>query len=88
MPDHSQHETVTIIVDKKEHKSPNPTTGKALYALGGVDAQSYDLFRETHGHGDDELIQDNDTLVALKDGDHFFSLKKKLNPGSFHGANP
>jgi hypothetical protein len=72
---------VTIIIDKKEKKSPNSTTGHALYVLGGIDPQTYDLFRETHGKGDDELIADDATPVTLKDGDHFFSLKKKLNPG-------
>jgi hypothetical protein len=72
---------VTIIVDKKEHKSPNPTTGHALYVLGGIDPTVYDLFRETHGKDDDELISDDAKPVDLKDGDHFFSLKKKLNPG-------
>lgn len=29
---------VTIIIDKKETKSPNPTTGAALYKLGEVAA--------------------------------------------------
>ena len=76
------HQEVSIIIDKKEHKSPNPTTGHALYVLGGIDSQNYDLFRETHGKGDDELIPDNGTSITLKDGDHFFSLKKKLNPGA------
>jgi hypothetical protein len=72
---------VTIIIDKKEYKSPNPTTGHALYVLGGIDPKVYDLFRETHGKGDDELIPDDRTPIELKNGDHFFSLKKKLNPG-------
>jgi hypothetical protein len=73
---------VTIIIDGKEKKSPNPTTGHALYVLGGVDPQTYDLFLETHGKGDDELIPDSDAVIMLKDGDHFFSLKKKMNPGA------
>jgi hypothetical protein len=72
---------VTIIIDKKEYKSPNPTTGHALYVLGGIDPKVYDLFLETHGKGDDELIPDDAKPIELKDGDHFFSLKKKLNPG-------
>lgn len=72
---------VSIIIDGKEKKSPNPTTGSALYVLGQIDPNKYDLFRETHGHGDDELIQNNNTPVELHDGDHFFSAQKKLNPG-------
>jgi hypothetical protein len=78
----NSQDEVTIIIDKKEKKSPNPTTGHALYVLGGVDSQKYDLFRETHGKGDDELILDDSTQVNLKNGDHLFSLKKKLNPGA------
>lgn len=36
------------------------------------------LFREVRGPGDDEQIQD-DTLVHLHDGDHFYDMP----PGSF-----
>ena len=72
---------VTIHIDNKEKKSPNPTTGAALYALGQIDANAYDLFRETHGHGDDEPIPNNNTPIELHEGDHFFSAQKKLNPG-------
>lgn len=72
---------VTIHIDNKEKKSPSPTTGAALYVLGGIDPNVYDLFRETHGHGEDELIQNNGNPVELHEGDHFFSVQKKLNPG-------
>jgi hypothetical protein len=72
---------VTIHIDKKQYKSPNPTTGSALYTLGGVNPNDYDLYRETHGNEDDEQIQNDATSVDLKNGDHFFSVKKKLNPG-------
>ena len=72
---------VSIHIDNKEKKSPNPTTGSALYALGQIDPNLYDLFRETHGHGDDEPIPNNNTPVQLHEGDHFFSAQKKLNPG-------
>lgn len=78
----AEQKEVVIIIDKKEKKSPTPTTGHNLYVLGGIDPQVYDLFRETHGKGDDELIPDDGTPLTLKDGEHFFSLKKKLNPGS------
>jgi hypothetical protein len=75
------HGLVSIHIDNKEVKSPNPTTGAALYNLGGIDPTQYDLFRETH-QGDDEPILNNTTPVKLKDGDHFFSAQKKLNPGA------
>jgi hypothetical protein len=78
MPD--DHNLVSIHIDNKEKKSPNPTTGAALYVVGEVDPNTYDLFREVH-KGDDEHILSNTTPVQLKDGDHFFSVQKKLNPG-------
>jgi hypothetical protein len=74
-------DTASIHIDKKQYHSPDPTTGSALYTLDGVDANVYDLYRESHGSGDDELIPNGTTSVDLKNGDHFFSAKKKLNPG-------
>lgn len=72
---------VVIHIDKKQYKSPNPTTGAALYTLSSIDSEVYDLFRETRERGDDEPILNNANPVKLKNGDHFFSIKKKLNPG-------
>ncbi len=74
------HEEVPITIDKQPKKSPDPTTGSALYILGGISTQ-YDLFRETRGQGDDELIPNNNTEIILKPGDHFYSAQKSLNPG-------
>ena len=70
-----------IFIDKKHLESPTPTTGHALYVLGKIDSQTYDLYRETH-HGDDELIKDDGAAITLKDGEHFFSSPKKINPGA------
>lgn len=74
----------SIIIDKKEHRSPNPTTGAALYVLGNVKV-GYDLWRETHGKGDDERIANDSSPVELKNGDHFYSAQSSLNPGSARG---
>jgi hypothetical protein len=79
--DNMHHNHVVIFIDKKKHESPNPTTGGALYVLGGVDPNTYDLYREVHGKGDDELIRNDSGTVILKDGDHLFTIQKKLNPG-------
>ena len=76
----AQHNEVHIIIDKKEKASPNPTTGAALYTLGAVPA-GYELFREVRGKGDDEPIANDGTSVTLKNGDHFYSAQKTLNPG-------
>lgn len=78
----NDHETVTIHIGKKEEKSPNPTTGQALYTLGNVDAELLDLFREIPGKGDDVLISNDLTSIQLKNGDHFYTAQKTLNPGN------
>ena len=72
---------VAIIIDKKETKSPNPTTGAALYKLGEV-AAGYDLWKEVLGKGDDELIPNDGTPETLKNGDHFYTAQSSLNPGN------
>lgn len=77
---HVVHE-VHITIDRKKFTSPNPTTGHALYVLGEV-PQGYVLFREAHGHGDDELIQNTQAPIELHDGDKFYSAQSSLNPGS------
>lgn len=78
----SGKDTASIHIGKENYKSPNPTTGQALYALGKVDATQYDLFHEVHGKGDDELIANDMTIIQLKDGDHFYTAQKSLNPGA------
>ena len=73
---------VTIHIDKKMYKSPNPTTGVALYKLGAIDFNKYDLWLEVHSHGDDIPILYDETQIELKNGSHFYSAQKSLNPGS------
>lgn len=72
---------VVIHIDKKEYRVPDPTTGLHLYQIASVDSATYDLFREVPGKGDDEQIFANGNSVHVKNGDHFFSAQKKLNPG-------
>ncbi|MCL5006685.1 MAG: multiubiquitin domain-containing protein [Patescibacteria group bacterium] len=73
---------VEIHIDKNGYKSPNPTTGEALYKLGNVDPGKYDLFREVHGKGDDVLIPNNDQPLELENGEHFYTAQKNLTPGA------
>jgi len=75
-----KHESASIHIDTIEKKSPNPTTGSALYLLGAVKS-GYDLFREVHGKGDDDLILNDSTTVTLKNGDQFYTAQQTLNPG-------
>ena len=77
----TQIHEIHISIDKKNFTSPSPTTGQALYALGQI-AAGYDLFRETHGSGDDELIPNSDARVELHDGEKFYSAQSTLNPGN------
>ena len=79
--DVNPHSEVNIIIDNNHKRSPSPTTGAALYVLGEV-KPGYDLFRETHGHGDDELIRNDSTQYELHDGDKFYSAQQTLNPGA------
>jgi hypothetical protein len=73
-------EEVPIIIDKSPLKTPTPTTGAALYVLGKVGAD-YDLWQDVPG-ADDKLIPDDATPIDVKPGTHFYTAKKKLNPGN------
>jgi hypothetical protein len=72
---------VHITIDKKKYTSPTPTTGHALYVLGQV-AAGYDLFRENHGSGDDELIPNSDARLELHNDERFYTAQSTLNPGN------
>lgn len=55
----------------------NELSGTALKQLAGIPAANL-LFREVHGPGEDEQIQ-NETIVQLKSGDAFYEMP----PGNF-----
>lgn len=81
--ENGNHDEVVIHVDKDlKFNSPNPTTGQALYLLCNIDPNKYDLYREVHGNDDDEPIYNNNTPIGVKNGDHFYSVQKNLNPGA------
>ena len=75
-------QTVKIHIDKELYESPDPTTGAALYVLGKIDVSKYDLWKKVPGKGDDDLIPNDTTVIDLKNGDHFYSAQKNLNPGN------
>jgi len=74
--------TLKIHIDKQNLESPTPTTGAALYLLGTIDPNSYDLWQKIPGKPDDKLIENNSNPIELKNGDHFYSAQKNLNPGN------
>lgn len=69
---------VNILIDGKHYKVQTlDMTGAALKNLAGIPPSNL-LFREVHGPGDDEQVQ-NDTVVHLHDGDQFYDMP----PGTF-----
>jgi Multiubiquitin len=72
---------VNINIDNKHYQvHVEDMTGAALKHLAGIQDINL-LFREVHGPGDDEQIQ-NDTVVHLHNGDHFYDMP----PGNFGAA--
>lgn len=65
---------VRIHIDREPYDSRNPTTGAALYVLGGVGLHR-ELFREVGGDREDELVPNDETTVHLKQNEHFYSEK-------------
>lgn len=78
---HEESDQVVIHIDKKEYRSPNPTTGAALYVLSGINPANYDLYQEVPGHGDDQLVPNDEAKIKLRNGEHFYSVQKNINPG-------
>lgn len=70
--------TINIVIDDKHYQVHTETmTGAQLKQLANI-PQGNLLFREVHGPGDDEQVQ-NDTVVYLHDGDKFYDMP----PGNF-----
>lgn len=65
---------VRIHIDREIFESPDPTTGKALYALAQI-PNHRELFREVAGDHEDKLVPRDDTVIDLKKDDHFYSQK-------------
>lgn len=65
---------VRIHINREAYKSPNPTTGEALYELGKVPKHEK-LCREASGDEEDKLVPRDDAHVYLKEDEHFYSQK-------------
>lgn len=65
---------VRVHIDQTPYTSPNPTTGEALYELAGV-AKHHELLREVQGNQEDEVIPNDDTIIHLKQDEHFHTQK-------------
>jgi hypothetical protein len=63
-----------IHIDHKPYHSPDPTTGRALYALAGI-GEHAELFREVEGNQEDLLIDRHAPQVRIREDDHFYSQR-------------
>jgi hypothetical protein len=69
-----KHREVRIHIDRQPYESPTPTTGAALYALGGIGPHR-ELFREVGGNHEDEPVARDDVHIVLEQDQHFYSEK-------------
>lgn len=63
---------VRIHINREAYRSPNPTTGEALYILGAIPKHEK-LYREVGGDKEDKLVPRDDALVHLNEDEHFYS---------------
>jgi len=74
------HTKWSIHIDKKQYfATVNPITGAELKSLANITGD-FDLFKVVPGQGDDIKVADAEQ-VELKNGDHFYSIPRTLNPG-------
>lgn len=85
-PNDNPHDKWSIHIDKKQYfVEKNPITGAELKALAGITGD-FDIFKVIPGAGDDIKVGDAEA-VEIKNGDHFYSVPKTLNPGA-HDETP
>jgi hypothetical protein len=63
---------VRIQINREVYKSPNLTTGEALYALADIPKHER-LYREVEGDAEDERIPRDETPIHLTEDEHFYS---------------
>jgi Multiubiquitin len=66
-----KHE-VRIHIDRKPFKSPTPTDGETLYALGHV-KPDFALYQEVQGDEEDRLVPKGKEHIRLEADEHFYS---------------
>ncbi len=68
---HDKNE-VRIHIDRTAYRSPTPTSGAALYALGKVPT-GHALYQEAQGNEEDEPVPNDAGSVRLDEDEHFYS---------------
>jgi hypothetical protein len=80
---HEPHE-IHFKIDKNPHEissAQNPVTGQFLRSLPPPVGDDYDLWLRGRGQEDDRIINPQDS-VTVREGDHFYTAKKDITPGS------
>jgi hypothetical protein len=75
-PEH-RHE-VRVHIDQKPYRTPNPTTGAALYALAAIPPELA-LYREVRGDQEDYPIDNDADAIHLHEDEHFHSAPVKVH---------
>lgn len=71
---------IVIHIDRRQFKVDEEITGAQLRGLPDPDlGPEFDLWLEVPG-GEDQRIE-NDQVVRVKNGTHFFSAPSVINPG-------
>lgn len=65
---------VRIHINREAYRSPNPTTGEALYILGDVPKHEK-LYREVGGDKEGKLVSRDGAEIHLTEDEHFYSQK-------------
>ena len=74
------HKKYVIHIDREKYEVDDfQLTGGGIRQLAGL-GSDVDLYLEEQGDEDDRLIADSDS-VDLKNGMHFFSTPKYIDPG-------
>ena len=71
---------VPITIDRRPYKVLNPVLGSHLYDVAGISAE-YELYVESRGPEDDQLVENTDKTYKMEPGDKLYSAPKSLNPG-------
>jgi hypothetical protein len=73
--DMDKPDEVRIHINREAYRSPNPTTGQALYHLSSI-PEGEKLYREVGGDKEDKLVPRDDAHVHLTKDEHFYSQKE------------
>jgi Multiubiquitin len=82
-----EDKNIVIHIDHKQYKTTKThLTGTELRALAEPQISGdYDLWMDVPGPSDDQKIEDGQT-VELRNGMHFYSVPRQINPGCDYGV--